>query len=61
MFEDSEVRKNNLIFDALFDKVKLGILREKELKVDCADGLFSKGNEKLGFIDFLNYLVIILL
>lgn len=46
--------------DPPLDKVKSGIPREKESKVDCADGLFPKGNEKSGSTDFLNYLVIIL-
>ena len=46
LLEDSEARKNNLTLDQPHDKVKSGIPREKESKVDCAAGLFSKGNEK---------------
>lgn len=61
LFEDSEARKNNLTLDQPHDKVKSGIPREKESKVDCAAGLFSNGDKwELGSTDLLNYLVSIL-
>lgn len=46
LLEDSEARKNNLTLEQPHDKVKSGIPREKELKVDCIAGLFPKGNKK---------------
>lgn len=46
LLEDSEARKNNLTLDQPHDKVKSGIPREKQLKVDCTAGLFPKGNKK---------------
>lgn len=42
LLEDSEARKNNLTLDQPLDKVKSGVPREKESKVDCAAGLFPK-------------------
>ena len=45
LLEDSEARKNNLTLDQPHDKVKSRIPKEKESKVDCAAGLFPKGNK----------------
>lgn len=46
LLEDSEARKNNLTLDQPHEKVKSGIPREKESKVDCTASLFPKGRKE---------------
>lgn len=61
VLENTEARKNNLTFDQPSEKMRSGMPRDKESKVDCTANYFSKKKKirvEISSTDFLNYFVI---